>query len=252
MRIHFNFILLSLLLGTATLTAQNFRLLADGGLISPIENENEDGITGHFGLEMLVPIAPETHLTIEAGASFRSHLLLDQATNFDVVPFPNGIIIGNRFTELETYRVSSRHLISGVGIEQQVNHFRVQFSGRVGYRLAEQVRFREETVFVGSQPMLQFDAEVASGEDFAKDMQTHRIDLNKRWRFQLGTSVRYALTKRLEIGLASYYDLGNYRMERRIVSFCNNCPVANPDDVSPERSVKNRGIELLLSTRFVL
>jgi len=242
-------IFLTLALSTA-MTAQSFRLLADGGIIAPTENGNKNGITSHLSLEMLVPVATETYLTIEAGASYRSQLLLDQATNFDAVPFPNGIIIGNRFTELETYRVSSQHFVSGVGIEQQVNRFRVQLSGRVGYRLAEQIRFREETLFSGSQPMNQFDAEVVSGETFAKGMQTHRIDLNKRWRFQLGTSVRYTLTQRLEIGLASYYDLGNYRMERRVVSFCENCPVN--DDAEPERSVKNRGIELLLSTRFVL
>lgn len=71
--------------------------------------------------------------------------------------------------------------------------------------------------------------------------------LNKHWRFQLGTSVRYALTKRLEVDLATYYDLVNYRVERLIVSFCNNCPVDT--EVTPERSVKCRGIELLLSTR---
>jgi len=252
MRTHFYFIILLLLIGTTTVAAQDFRLLAEGGIIYPTENGNKNGTSGRFGLEMLVPVAPGTYLTVEAGAGYRAHTLLDNAANFDAEPLINGIRIINDFAEFESYEARSQFLTTGIGIEQHVNRLRVQLSGRVGYRLAEQVRFREATVFSGNRPMNVFDVEVASGETFTKGMQTHRIDFNKRWRFQLGTSVRYALTKRLEVGLATYYDLGNYRVERRVVSFCDNCPVAAPDEVTPERSVKNRGIELLLSTRFVL
>lgn len=248
MRPHFYLTVLVLLAGT-TLSAQNLRFLADGGGIFPSENRNGIGATGHLGLELLVPVAPETYLTFEAGTSYRSHRILSNAANFDAEPFINGLRIAS-FAEFETYRAKSHFLISGVGIEQHVNRLRAQLSGRIGYRVSEQVNFREETVFDAGRPMNVFDVEVASGERFAKGMQTHQIDLNKPWRFQLGTSVRYALTKRLEVGLSTYYDLGNYRVERRIVSFCDNCPVnAN---AAPERSIRNRGIELLLTTRYVL
>jgi len=240
--------------GITSLSAQTFRLLTDGGGLFPTESHNDIGGTGHLGLEMLVPVASETYLTLEASMAYRSHRLASPL--FDPFTEPGGgFVLGDfvaRFTEAESYRVRSQHVVTGVGIEQQINRLRVQLSGRVGYRLADRVRFREETNFTSNRPINEFEIEVAPGESFAKGMQTHRIDLNKRWRFQLGTSVRYALSKRFEVGLATYYDLGNYRVERRIVSFCDNCPVATPADVTPERIVKNRGIELLLSTRFVL
>jgi len=252
----FTLLLCLFLTGSITsLSAQNFRLLADGGGLFPSDSRNDIGSTAHLGLEMLLPLATETYLTIEAGAAYRSHRLASPL--FDPFTDPNGnLIIGDFvtiFTEAESYRVRSQYIVSGVGIEQQVNRLRAQLSGRVSYRVADRIRFREETIFENNtRPINEFDIEVDAGETFAKGMQTHRIDQNKRWLFQLGTSVRYALTKRLEVGLATYYDLGNYRVERRVLSFCDNCPIANPDDVTPERSVKNRGIELLLSTRFVL
>lgn len=235
------------------LLAQDFRVLADGGGVVPSENRDETGISSRLGLEMLVPVAPETYLTVEASMGYRANRIT--APIFDPFTDPRGIIIdglsiGPRFTEAESYRILSQYLVTGVGIEQHVNRLRAQLSARVGYRFKEQVRFREATVFSGNQPMNIFEASVASGERFDQGVQTQQIDLNKRWRFQLGTSVRYAPTKRLEVGLATYYDLGNYRVERRIVSFCDNCPI--DDDVGPERSVKNRGIELLLSTRYQL
>lgn len=248
MRTHFYLIVLFFFI-SAGLSAQSFRLLADGGTILSAESHNKNGATGHFGLEMLVPVAPRTYLSLEVGAGYRSHLLLDPTPGADTEPFINGIRL-TRFAEFATYQVRSQNILTGVGIEQHINRFRAQLSGRIGYRFAEEIRFREETIFSGSRPMNVFDVEVASGEQFQQDVQTGQIDLNKRWRFQLGTSIRYGLTKRLEIGLATYYDLGNYRIDRRIVSFCNTCPTTNINSL--ERSVKNRGIELLLSTRYQL
>ncbi len=239
---------------TTFLSAQNFRLLADGGGLFPSESHNKIGGTAHFGLEMLIPAAPEIYLTLEAGIAQRSHQLASPL--FDPFTEPGGGFVNGdfvaRFTEAESYRVRSQHVVTGVGIEQHINRLRVQLSGRIGYRLADRILFREETNFTSNRPMNEFEVEVTSGERFANGIQTHRIDLNKRWRFQLGTSVRYTLTKRLEVGLATYYDLGNYRVERHIVGFCNNCTFA--PSVAPfiERIVKNRGIEFLLSTRFVL
>lgn len=245
-------ITLSLLLLASLLSAQDFRLLADGGGLFPSEGHNRIGSSGHFGMEMLVPVAPATYLTVEGGLSHRSHRLVPPI--FDPFTEPGGgFVLGDlavRFTEGESYRVRSVSVVSGVGIEQHVNRFRAQLSGRVAYRVSEKIQFREETVFSRNRPMNVFEAEVASGERYQQGVQTGQVDLNTDWRFQLGTSVRYSLSKRLEVGLATYYDLGNYRVERRTVSFCENCPV--DVRVAPERSIKNRGIELLLSTRYVL
>lgn len=248
-------LLLSLLILSAGLglSAQDFRLRADLGSSGQLFNNSHPGPAANLGLEFIAPISARFFFTQEIGMQYTDFTYsTDRMNVFD--GFPEGIIVGQvtvDFNSIETYRIQRTEAYFGFGLEQHLNRLRLQVSSRVAYRLADQLEFSERTLFLTmNRPDDVMTISTKAGEEFSQDSQTGRMDFDHRIQYQAGASVRYDLNGRLEVGVSAMHYLGNYRLQRRVISFCEGCPVNN--DNRPERVVKSGMFQLQFSARYVL
>lgn len=240
-------IISSLLLATGELSAQEYRVRFDLGATGVFNSFQIARPTAALGLEALFNVSPRTFIVPELGVQ-QTHIFHDGLRP------PPPFIAGQRpieaFSE-ESYEMKQTSAYLGLGMEQHVHRFRFQVYGRMAKRLADRVIFRESIDFqVSGRPENLFSVSVRPGEVFTQDIQQGTLRYSQELSFHTGLSVRFDLTEGFELGVAYLHAVGYPRLERRVISFCENCPV-NPD-TTPERSIDAVTNSFSISGRYTL
>ncbi|MEM9929975.1 MAG: hypothetical protein AAF840_09165 [Bacteroidota bacterium] len=230
----------------ANLSAQTFRVRAELGAAGVLDISQSVGHSAEIGLETLIPLSPRTFLVPEAGIQFRSYTL-NRVDNF-----PLDIIgqIPVNFIANEEYQINRSAAMVGLGIEQHLDRLRIQVGTRVAHRLSDRITFSETEVFnpINSRLDNVFSVTVDPAEQFTQGMQTGTISFNNQIILSSGLSIRYDLTGNFELGFSVWRTIGNNRLERRVISFCEGCPV--DENNPPEVDLPAGTTVLQLSSRF--
>ncbi len=240
--LYFIALLLGLSLG---LSAQRYRLRAELGTAGIFTASQLAGPTAALGLEALVPLAPRTFLVPAAGGQFTS--LRHNSNNDFPILFVGQLPVD--FNTRENLQVRRIEATAGLGLEQHLDRWRVQVYGQANYRLHDRITYTHEDIFSGAnRPDNVFEATVRPGERFQENMQTGTIRYNNRINLATGLSLRYDFTGQFELGFSLWRTLGNYQLERRIISFCENCPIN--EEAEPENRLPAGATVLQISSRY--
>ena len=238
-------LIVSFLFLAGSLSAQQYRLGLDFGTSGMFNMDQLTSPVATVGLEALINLSPRTFLVPEVGVqqTYISHV------GFTAPDLVFAGFIPVDFSNVEAYKMKQTNAFMGLGLEKHLYRVHIQVFGRVMTSIAERVTFSETTNFQGSgRPDNEFSVTVKPGEVFVQDMQSGTLRYNNKFTFQSGLSVRYALTKGFELGVSYAHAIGNTELERRVISFCENCPVDL--EASPERSVSAQTNTVSISGRF--
>ncbi|WP_026231922.1 hypothetical protein [Neolewinella persica] len=232
MKYLYQFLIISFLFLAGDLSAQQYRLRLDVGTSGVLKNDQLVTPAATLGLEMLINLSPRTFLIPEAGLQ-QTHIFHEEFRAADLF-FIGQIPVD--FFNTESYKMNQTGAFVGLGLERHLHRVRLQLFGRAVRRIAGQVTYNESINFQrGSRPENNFSVTVKPGEVFSQDMQLGTLRYSHEFTFQGGISVRYDLTEGCELGLVYSHGIGNSQLERRVISFCENCPVS--PEAEPERSV---------------
>lgn len=237
-------LIVSFLFFAGGLSAQQYRLRADLGTSGTFNSAQISTPVASLGLEALISLASRTFLVPEVGLQ-HTHI------THKGIQAPNTFIPGQApvsFFDLEFYKMRRTSAFVGVGLERHLRRVRLQVFGRVMKRMADRVTFGDRTNFQNvDRPDNVFTVKVKPGEAFSQDMQTGTLRYSQELTFVTGLSVRFDLSEGIELGLSYLHALGNSALERRIISYCENCEV-NPD-ADPVRSVASEVNTISVSSR---
>lgn len=234
-----------MLLLAAGLSAQQYRLRVDLGVSGAFNFLQTGKPSAAIGLETLISLSPRTFLVPEAG--------LQQVHIFhDGVSAPDPFIFGSipiRFFNTEAYEMKRTSAYVGLGIERHLHRLRIHLFGRVVKGLNDQIIYREDTDFQGgTRPNSLFSVTVKPEEVFSQGMQSGTLRYSQDITFFTGLSVRFDLAKNFDLGIAYLQSIGAPQLERRVVSFCDNCPTSL--DNEPIRSIGSETNTVSISGRY--
>lgn len=240
-----NCLIISMLLLAGGLSAQQYRLRADLGASGAFNSLQKGELSAAIGLEALINLSPRTFLVPEAGLQ-QVHI------SHDGVSPPDRFILGSipiSFFNTEAYEMKRTSAYVGLGVERHLHRFRVHLFGRAVKGVSDQITFREDTDFQGgTQPNSIFSVTVKPGEVFSQGMQSGTLSYSQDITFFTGLSVRFDLAKNFDLGVAYLQSIGAPQLERRVISFCENCPTSFDND--PERSIGSETNTISISGRY--
>jgi hypothetical protein len=245
MKYLYHCLIVSFLFLTGGLSAQQYRLRADLGTSGTFNKAQITAPVASLGLEALISLSSRTFLVPELGLQHThiTHKELQAPTTF----IPGQAPIS--FFNFEFYKIRRTSAFVGVGLERHLHRVRLQVFGRVMKRMADRVTFSQRTNFQDdNRPDNVFTVKVKPEEVFSRYSQTGTLRYSQELTFVTGLSARFDLSEGIELGMSYLHALGNSALERRIISYCENCEV-NPD-ADPVRSVASEVSTVSISSRF--
>ncbi len=203
-----NLLTLSLLLLSSLLTAQNFRLILEGGING--SNVQDLGITLGGSAEYAFPIYRNTSLILGAGF---------QRLDYKKTPVENrriscpGFCLFD-FTETEIFKLTSTNLSLNIGLERRFGKWSARLVALPTYRIGAKLSADLITIPDDpNRPNTEINISVKPGEqEVSGNFGYTTIDYDKEAYLQLELATTYALTPRLSIGLAYQRMITDYEV----------------------------------------